>query len=411
MKKLIIIAAMLALSGCSSQDNSSSAAEQTTTTTESTTTTTATSEEPPKEDSSQEPTDDRETVDFTADVLSLEENTITVSHEGKEYKLDLSECEYNSTIRGTDYPDITDRIINNPFGIKTKAELRCDLLLTKAYYCDAVTPNGSAAAASPDTGIPDNDRELVESYTVIGKGSCSVYDFTYFEKTDRGEYQADGRIDLSGSDIFLAPKFSEGSSINAMCFKFEEGNCFLALDPYTIETDKEEIKDEDGNVTDILHTYSAPLTDEYIYFGKVTETADNGKVSIELNGGSTCTLAPSVIIGCRSFSVGDTVMARFTEQPDYLEAPKQTDFDFAVIEKVSDFSKEDISISGGKVFVTDGYKKLQIIPETLVDADTLDTVTSTAGYTKASVPFEDMRAAYVEDSEFIYRVKTVLLSK
>lgn len=378
MKKLIVFAAaMLALSGCSAQDNAASGTENTTVTT--------TAANSADEDISSE---ERETVEITADVLSLEENSISVSYEGNEYTIDLSECEYNSN--GLDDPSITSRIINNPFGIKTKVKLSCDPELAKAYYCDAITPNGSVQI--PDTGRPETEQ-LIESYALIGKGSCSVYDFTYFEKTEKGEYQTDSRIDISGSDIFLSPKFTEGSSFSATWFKFEDENCFTSIDrSYLLEKGKREETDENGKILHILRSYTASPTKENVYFGKVIETDENsGKVTVELNGGSACTVTPSVTIGCYSFSAGDTVRVRFTDQADYLDSPKETDFDFAVIEKADSITAEVLNFNNGNVYGTDGEKDLTIVPERIVDMDTSEEITDTIGYKKVYVPFENLR--------------------
>ena len=138
-------------------------------------------------------------------------------------------------------------------------------------------------------------------------------------------------------------------------------------------------------------------------------------MKIELNGGASCSLTPSVTLGCHSFSVGDTVRARFTEQKDFLRSPEQESFDFAVIEKTGDITSEQIRISNGKIFipiiVSGDEKIMTIIPKKMVDYDTMEQVTETAGYTEIFVPFDSIQYIYGNNLAPEYYVTTVRLRR
>ena len=408
---MVLTVIILLLTACSEKEPNQSTGENTTTST-------MKMEKTVDKDISSDDysaSEEHETIEITADVLSFVENSISVSYEEKEYTLNLSECKFNSTLQGQEYPDITNRIINNPFGIKTKAIIKCDTAFTKAYYCDAITPNGSVKGPSPETARPKNER-LIDSYSILGDGSYSVYDFTYYEVTEKDKYMSDGKIDLSGGNIFNVPKLEKGSSFSVMCFKFTEKNCFIGLYEPGLETEIEKTKNENGKTVSVSRSYSGTESNGYIYYGRVAEIdTENEKVKIELNGGASCSLTPSVTIGCHSFSVGDTVRARFTEQKDFLRSPEQESFDFAVIEKTGDIPSEQIRISSEKIYipiiVLGDEKVMTIIPKEMIDHDTMEPVTETAGYTEIFVPFDSIQYICGNSLAPEYYVTTVRLRR
>ena len=399
MKKLYIILAALMLSACASQEGASSEQKQTS---DHTTISAVSAAE------------EAETVTLTADVLSYDGSSITVSSEGKEYALDLSECEYSSVLNSDTFPDITGRIINNPFGIKTSVILKCDPAFTKAYWCDAVSPNGSISAPVPKTGKPENELPT-DSWSVFGKGCYSVYDFEYFEMTKKGEYHGSGRIDLSACGLFSAPEFSEGDCFNVQCFKFKDEDCFLGLMTYSLFESKEETKDKDGNVISVSRTYFGDPGEMPVFFGTVTDVdTENCKVTVKLGSGAVCTLTPSVTVGCHSLSVGDKVAARFTDQINYPDDPKQTDFDFAVIEKTDGLSAELVSIVGGEIYAADGDRKITVISDNILDAETLKPVADKNLYSKIGIEHGDISYAISpkgSEITYVYYASSVKLER
>ena len=399
MKKLYIILAALLLSACASQEGASSKQKQTS---DHTTTSAVSAAE------------EAETVTLTADVLSYDGSSITVSSEGKEYALDLSECEYSSVLNSDTFPDITGRIINNPFGIKTSVILKCDPAFTKAYWCDAVSLSGGISAPIPKTDKPENELPT-DCWSLFGMGSYSVYDFTYHEVTAKGEYQGSGKIDLSASNLFAAPEFKEGDGFNVMCFKFKDEDCFIGLMTYSLFESKEKTKDEDGNVISVSRSYFGDTGEMPVFFGTVTDVnIENCKVSVELNGGAVCTLTPSVTIGCYSLEAGDKVAARFTNQYNYPDDPKQTDFDFAVIEKTDGLTAELINIVDNKIYAKDGRRKVTVICDTVLDAETLKPVTEKHLYSKVIVEHGDISyAVSPKGSEvtYVYYASSVKLER
>ena len=399
MKKLYIITAALMLSACAPQESSLSESQQTSVFT----TTSAVSA-----------AEEAETVTLTADVLSYDGSSITVSSEGKEYALDLSECEYSSVLNSDTFPNITGRIINNPFGIKTSVILKCDPAFTKAYWCDAVTPNGGVSAPIPKTEKPQ-DELPIDSWSLFGMGSYSVYDFTYHEVTAKGEYQGSGKIDLSASNLFAAPEFKEGDGFNVMCFKFKDEDCFIGLMTYSLFEGKEETKDKDGNVISVSRSYFGDTGEMPVFFGTVTDVnIENCKVSVELNGGAVCTLTPSVTIGCYSLEAGDKVAARFTDQINYSDDPKQTDFDFAVIEKTDGLSAELVSIVGGEIYAADGDRKITVISDNILDAETLKPIADKNLYSKIVIEHGDISYAIspkVSEVTYVYYASSVKLER
>ena len=407
MKKLCVFAAVLMLTGCSAQEDSSSVTEQTTAV--STTTTTSASTEV-----SSSAEEERETVTLTADVLSYDGSSIKVSYEGAEYDLDLSECEYSSAIDSVTFPNINGRIINNPFGIKTSVILKCDPAFTKAYWCDAVSPNGSISAPVPKTGKPENELPT-DSWSVFGKGCYSVYDFEYFEVTEKGKYQGKGRIDLSACDLFAAPEFKEGDGFNVMCFKFKDEDCFIGLMTYSLFESKEETKDKDGNVISVSRTYFGNTGEMPVFFGTVTEVDEkNCKVTVKLGSGAVCTLTPSVTIGCYSLEAGDKVAARFTDQINYPDDPKQTDFDFAVIEKTDGLTAELVNIVGDNIYAADGDRKITVISDNILDAETLKPITDKNLYSKIVIEHGDISYAISpkgSEITYVYYASSVKLER
>ena len=409
MKKMFIISAALLLTACSGQEDASSAAG--TTTTVSAIKTTVSDSVSSVSDSSEE---ERETVSLTADVLSYDGSSITVSYEGKEYALDLSECEYSSVLNSDTFPDITGRIINNPFGIKTSVILKCDPAFTKAYWCDAVSPNGSISAPVPKTGKPENELPI-DSWSLFGKGCYSVYDFEYFEVTEKGEYHGSGRIDLSASELFSAPKFGEGDCFNVQCFKFKDEDCFIGLMTYSLFEEKEEKKDEKGNVISVSRSYFGDPGEMPVFFGQVTDVDEKScKVTVKLGSGAVCTLTPSVTVGCHSLAVGDKVAARFTDQINHPDDPKQTDFDFAVIEKTDGLTAELVNIVGDNIYATDGKRKITVVSDTVLDAETLKPITDKNQYSKVIIEHGDISYAISpkgSEITYVYYASSVKLER
>lgn len=396
MKKLIVITTlMLLFSACSAQgekDPSSQSVDET----EKATQETETSSEP-------EPEPEPETVEITADVSSLKDNAMVISYEGKELELDLSECKYNSSIYGWECPDITERIINNPFGIKTKATLKCDPDLTKAYFCDVLTPNGSGMGLDTIECAPKEEK-IIEQYCEIGKGSCSVYDFTTYQITENGVYQTEGKIDLSGCDIFSAAAFKEKDKLSAVAFKFADKDCYIAGGSYSTESDRKEKNDSKGNLVFVEYEYSAAYVEDPAYYGQVTGfDKDSGKTEIKLNNGETRTAVPSLTLGCHSFSEGDKVRVRFSGENG----------DFCVVEKTDGVSFDEINILGNKVYDLSGSSDMDqtIATDKFIDDSTSEETEETSGYTKAFAEHEDVDYVEYEGQDICYHVSAVRLGR
>jgi len=342
-----------------------------------------------------------ETTDLSGEITAFDGESMTVSSDGKEYKLDLSECNYNTVLRNNYYPDLPLRIIKNPFNIKVNAELKCDTKLTKVYYCDVINPNGVFDSAQADTDKPETEFAH-DIYSYLGKGNLSIYEFTSVEITDKNEYRGTGIIDLSAADIFMAPQFDEGTPFGATCFKFNDKECFLSLKLYAT-------RDKDAPSGS---QYSASCTKDPIYYGEVTAVSDKKeRVTIRLNGGSECSMKPSVTIGCNSLSIGDKVRAHFTDKTDLNENPEKTDFDFAVIEPVTELKLEDISFRDQKITAAKEDESYTIFYDKLIDAETLEAVSDTTGYSKACVPPEIIKYSDKLGKAYTFYAMMVLLER
>ena len=200
-----------------------------------------------------------------------------------------------------------------------------------------------------------------------------------------------------------------------MCFKFKDEDCFIGLMTYSLFEGKEETKDEDGNVISVSRSYFGDTGEMPVFFGTVTDVnIENCKVSVELNGGAVCTLTPSVTIGCYSLSAGDKVAARFTDQYNYPDDPKQTDFDFAVIEKTDGLTAKLVNIVGGEIYAADGDRKITVISDNILDAETSEPITDKSRYSKVIVGHGDIRYAICpkgSEVTYVYYASSVKLER